>query len=244
MKGVIIAGGKGLRLRPVTFEMAKALIPVHGRPLIDHAIDLFWKYKVYEIWLSLGWYEEQIRQKYPYPFWLDRDLTSGRIVSLGTGGWLNRLAQSTAKEMFNEDFFVCNSDNLFNLNLNEMKKLHREKQYVVTIACTRVPDVRDYGSVHISNGKVQSFEEKKNSRVKKSGWINGGYYLFSPKVFEYVKKLNIDINRPLSLENDLFPLLAKEGVLGAYESTGQWFDTGTFDRWEKAIKEWREIKDD
>lgn len=241
MKAVLIAGGKGLRLRPLTLEMAKALIPVHGRPLLDHNIDLFWKYKVYELWLSLGFFENQIREKYPMPFFLDRHLSSGKVISLGTGGWLNRLAHSPDEKMFTEDFFACNSDNLFDLNLDEMKKIHQEKGYVVTIACTKVNDVRDYGSVHIKDGKIQSFEEKKNSRIKKSGWINGGYYIMSPKVFEHVRALKIDLNDPLSLEHDLFPVLAKKGLLGAYQSEGQWFDTGTFERWEKVIKEWREI---
>lgn len=245
MKAVIIAGGKGERLRPLTYEMAKSLIPVQRRTLMDHVIDLFWKYHAYEIWLSLGVHQEQIREKYSsLPFWIDRDLNTGRIIPLGTGGWINRLAQAGGvKKIWSKPFFVCNADNLFNLNLDEMMEQHKNDNNVVTIACTHVKDISQYGSVAIKDNKVTNFEEKKKSRIKKSGWINGGYYIFSPKVFDYVKELGIDMNSPLSLERDLFPVLAKEGVLGAYKSNGQWFDTGTFERWEKVIKEWEGITD-
>ena len=245
-KAVIIAGGKGERLRPVTFEMAKSLIPVKKRPLIDHVIDLFWKHRTYEIWLSLGYLHNQVRDKYPNnPFWIDKDIVTGMIIPLGTGGWLNRLSQNViiAKDLFPKDFYACNADNLFDLDLNEMMALHKEGRFLATIACTKVSDIRQYGSVHIKDNKVGNFEEKKNSRIKKSGWINGGYYILSPKIFSYVKNLDVDINESFSLERDLFPLLAKEGLLGAYKSEGQWFDTGTFDRWEKVIKEWNGILD-
>lgn len=242
-KAVLLAGGKGIRLRPLTYEMAKALIPVHGRPLVDHAIDLFFKYGVYEIWMSLGDKAQQIRDKFTFPFWMDRHTETGRIIPLGTGGWLNRLALSGDRRLWNDDFFVCNVDNLFDLNLNKMKQQHLKDENIVTIACTHVDDVRDYGSAHVNNGKILSFEEKKRSRIKKGGWINGGYYIMSPKVFDYIKQLNIGINSPVSLEHDLFPVLAKKKLLGAYKTTALWFDTGTFERWDRVIKNWVGIKD-
>lgn len=243
-KAVLICGGKGERLRPLTYEMAKSMIPVQGRPLMDHAIDLFWKHKIYEIWVSLGYRSEDIRKHYPsIPFWLDMHTETGKTIGLGTGGWVNRLAKGKGRDYFFDHFYVCNADNLFDLDLDSMMAQHLRDKNVVTIACTKVSDVSQYGSVAIKDRKIMNFEEKKNSRVKKSGFINGGFYIFSPKVFDYVEKLNIDINNPLSLEHDLFPVLAKEGVLGGFKSEGQWFDTGTFDRWEKVVKEWRGISD-
>lgn len=243
-KAVLIAGGKGERLRPVTFEMAKAMIPVHGRPLVDQSIDLYWKHRVYEIWFSLGFRAEDIRKKYTAnPFWMDINTETGHACNLGTGGWLNRLAAGNGKDYWLDHFYVNNADNLFDLDLKHMMDQHLRDKNVVTIACTKVNDVSQYGSVAIKAGKITNFEEKKKSRKKKTGYINGGYYIFSPKVFDYVAKLNKDVNEPLSLENDLFPLLAKEGVLGAYVSDGQWFDTGTFERWEKVLKEWKGINE-
>lgn len=245
MKAVIIAGGKGTRLRPVTYETPKPLIKVHGRHLIDHVFDLFWRHRVYEVWLSLGEDQDKIRDEYSTnPFWVDFHTEKGMVVPLGTGGWINRLAhqKEEAKKIFSEDFYVCNADNLFDVDLDSMKEHHEENGYLATIACTKVKDVSQYGSVHIKEGSVDSFEEKKKSNVKKSGWINGGYYIFSPEILDYIEELEVDINDKFSLERDLFPKLAKEGKLGAFKSEGQWFDTGTFDRWEKVIKEWEGIK--
>lgn len=237
-KAVLIAGGKGERLRPVTFEIPKAMISVRGEKLIEHSINLYWNNKVYEVWLNLGHMHHHIRKEYPtMPFWIDAN-NDGKITPIGTGGWLNNLAKSSGKDYWFDHFYVNNVDNLMNVNLKEMMNTHIANKNVVTIACTHVTDVREYGSVAIKDGRIANFEEKKRSRVKKPGYVNAGYYIFSPKVFSYVDKLGIDINNPMSLEKDLFPLLAKEGVLGAYVSNGQWFDTGTFERWEKAIKEW------
>ena len=243
-QAVLIAGGKGERLRPVTYEIAKAMIPVHGRTLIDHNIDLFWKYKIYEIWLSLGYRQEDIRAKYDYPFWIDFN-DERRIVPLGTGSWANKLAHDNeTKKLFSKDFFVCNVDNLFDFNLDAFMKTHKENNFVVTIAATKTKDVREYGSIHCKDDKVLSFEEKKKSRIKKSGWVNSGFYIFSPKVFKYIQELKMDKYKPMSLEKDLFPYLAKKGVLGVYkDENSPWFDTGTFERWEKVIKEWRGISD-
>lgn len=236
MKAVIITGGKGERLRPITYEIPKALLPVHGRPLIDHIIDLYFKYNVFEIWLSLGHKGNTIIDKYPHiPHFFERE-------NLGTGGWLYFAnAFSDKKYWKKESFFVCNGDNLFDLDLNEMLKLHKKEMAVATIACTHVKDVRAYGSVHIKNDYIVSFEEKKKSRIKKGGWINGGYYIFSPKIFEYLKKSGKKFPEPISLERDIFPLVAKDGKLVAFKSEGRWFDTGTPQRYTDVLKEWKGI---
>ncbi len=244
-KAVIIAGGEGTRLRPLTFEMPKALIPFHGKPLMDHAIDLFFQYSAHNIWLAIGGkFEGQILDKYPgNPFWLDRHTEDHSALRLSTGGWLNRIAQHEGQmNNFNDDFFVCNADNLVNFNLEEAMAEHKKSGRVATIICVNVPDVREYGSVHIKDGKIKSFEEKKKSRIKKSGWINSGYYIFSPKIYEYVRLFKRDVNQPMSLEHEIFPFLAKEGVLGAIKSEKQWFDVGTFERWDKAYRNWDEAE--
>ena len=231
MKAVIITGGKGERLRPITYELPKALLPVKGRPLLDYVVDLFFKHGVFEIWLSLGYKANQINDRYKYPHFFEN-------TSLGTGGWM----YYAKPQYFKDDFFVCNGDNLFNIDLKEMGEMHKNEKAVVTIACTHVKDIRDYGSVHISNGHIDSFEEKKKSRIKKSGWINGGYYLFSPEIFDYLKKAKKTYPDKISLERDIFPLVAKDGKLAAYKSEGQWFDTGTPERYSDVIKNWKGIK--
>lgn len=237
MKAVILAGGKGTRLEPVTFETPKPLITVQNRSLMDHAIDLLWEYGVYEIWMSLGHSWAKIKEAYPtLPFLIDVNAL-GMVSPLGTGGWLNVISnQESVSDRFSEDFIVLNVDNLFDLNILEFKQAHNDNDVLCTIAAVEVDDVSQYGSLEISESKITGFNEKTGTG---SGYINSGYYIFSPKIFEYVKDLGLSSHEPVSLEKDVFPKLAMEGKLGVYKSNGQWFDVGTFERWADAIKKWQ-----
>lgn len=243
-KAVILAGGRNEKLRPVTYETPLALIPFYGRPLMDQIIDICFKHKIYEIWLSLSLNNQKVQDEYKsaLPTWTDR-LSNGQATFLGSGGWLNKLSNSPDYARFGDHFFVFNIHNLLDINLNNMKEQHIKDNNLVTIACTKVKDVRQYGSVHINKDQVQSFEEKKKSRIKKSGWVNGGYYVFSPELFDYIKKMGWDVDKPFSLEKDLFPRLAKEGRLGAYKTTGSWFAFDSFESWTDALKNWKEVID-
>ncbi len=241
-KAFIIAGGKGENLRPVTLELPKAVLPVHSRTLLDQSIDLYWKHKVYEIWLGLGYKQESVREKFTsMPFLIDVD-HDHRIVPMGTGGWLNRLAQSPGKDYWFDHFYVNNVENVANFDLDSVMEQHIRDKNVVTMVCVRVSDVSKYGSVAINKNRVTNFEEKAHSRVKKPGIVNSGFYIFSPKIFKYVEDLKIPVDKPLSLEKDLFPVLAKQGVIGAVVSDAQWFDTNSFDSYEKLLKEWRGVQ--
>jgi len=237
MRAVLLCGGKGERLRPLTFEMNKVLIPVHNNDmasifklncLLDEVLDVFYKYNVFETWLVCGYKANQLLDRYSCPAIVERH-------PMGTGGWLKLVDDKT----FNDDFFACNGDNLFDLNLQEMYDVHKAKKAVVTIACTKVSDVRAFGSVHIKNSIIQNFEEKKKSRIKKSGYINGGYYLISPEIFKYIEPFKDQ--EKISLEYDIFPVLAREGKLAAYVSTAPWFSCNDFKEYEKLIKEWQGV---
>lgn len=235
MRSLILCGGKGERLRPLTFEINKVLIPVKNNEyntifklntLLDEVVSLFSKFNVFEVWLVGGYKVNQLMDRYNFPMIVERQ-------PMGTGGWLKMVDPN----MFTEDFFVCNGDNLFDIDLREMLKHHKDTNAVITIACTKVKDIRPFGSVHIKNGRISSFEEKKSCRTKKSGFINAGYYLFSPKIFDYVDK-SLD---KISLEYDVFPKLAADGKLSAYVSDKQWFSCNNFEEYEKIIKEWKGV---
>lgn len=230
VKAVILAGGKGLRLRPLTYEMAKVMIPLKGKPLLDHVIDLYFTHSVFEIWLILGYRGQDVIDKFPYPYFLEKHPT-------GTGGWLQRID----KKYFGDTFFVNNGDNLFDIDLKAMAKFHVENKNVVTIACTHVKDIRPFGSVHIKDGKIIAFEEKKKLREKQSGYINSGYYIFSPEIFKYIPELKENSIEPLSLEYEVFPKIAKDGKLGAFVSDAQWFSLNDFKEYKKAIEQWKGI---
>ena len=235
-RAVILAGGKGERLAPLTWEIPKVLIPFRGKPLLDQPISLFWNYDVYEIWLSVGHMFDQILDKYPFPFIPER-------ILMGTAGWL-RVIKNRPESivLFDEDFYVCNGDNLLNVDLKEMMEFHKRNGNVATIACVKIEDTREYGSVSIKEGKITRFREKVQSPKPKKGYINSGYYILSPEVFDWVPDQD-----HIMFEKDIFPKLARAGKLGAFkvdfkDKERQWFDTGTFERYQAALEKWDGIK--
>jgi len=233
MRGLILAGGRGSRLEPITLEMPKAMVPFKGKPLIEQSVYTYWKYAIWEIWLSVSSYKvNQIIDKYPYPAIFEQK-------PMGTGGWIKLIKDdNTLLNTFKQDhFFVNNADNLLSYNLLKMLEQHKKDENLVTIACTKVDDVREYGSVTIKTNKITHFKEKQQSPKPKQGYINTGYYIFSPKFFE---EIELPASEQISLEKDIFPKIARMGKLGAYiEENAQWFDTGTMDRYKKAIMEWK-----
>lgn len=235
-RAIILAGGRGERLDPLTKEIPKVLIPFQTRRLLDHVIDLYYKYNVYEIWLGLGHMFQKIIKDYPFPHIYEN-------TPRGTGGWLQIIkSNKESLGLFKESFHVNNGDNLANINLTDMLKYHKEHDFVATIACVKIDDVRDYGAVNIKEGQITRFKEKQHSPKPKKGYINTGYYIFSPKIFDYIQDAEPNtIPEPISLEKDVFPKLAREGKLGAFTQVGQWFDVGTFERYKKAYEEWKSV---
>lgn len=231
-RAIILAGGKGERLEPLTLEMPKVLIPFRGRTLLDQVIDLYFKYNVYEIWFALGHKWQQIKEKFPtHPIITEN-------TPRGTGGWLNIIKSiPESRKLFTESFYVNNGDNLLNVDLQKMMEHHKRTNAVATIACVKSDDIREYGSVGIKTDFITHFKEKQHSPKPKKGYINSGYYIFSPEIFDYVP----ETDGPVSLELDVFPKIAKAGKLAAFVTDGQWFDSGTMERYKSALQGWQGV---
>ncbi len=133
-----------------------------------------------------------------------------------------------------EEFLVINGDNLFDLDFSAMRRVHKETDAAITIGLTRVVDVEHYGVVELDGRRIVRFVEKPRREEAPSNLINGGYYLFSPSIFTF-----LPVEKKFMLEKDLFPVVARAGKLAGYSSDAQWFDTGTFERWERVEQEWR-----
>jgi NDP-sugar pyrophosphorylase family protein len=229
MKAVILAGGLGTRLRPVTYEIPKPLIPIQGKTLTEHNIDLLKAAGVNEIYLAIGYMADKIQKHFGDGRAFG--LTIHHIIEkeqLGTGGWMHLIPK------MDDDFFVVNGDNLLDMDLNELMKFHRMHHAVATIALTKVEDVTAFGIAKIEQGKIIGFVEKPKKEDAPSNYANSGFYVFNPKIFDYMPKAE-----KFMLEMDVFPQLASKGLLYGLKTDCQWFDTGTFERWEKVIKEWK-----
>ncbi|MBI3032897.1 NDP-sugar synthase [Candidatus Woesearchaeota archaeon] len=229
--GLILAGGRGTRLKPITDEIPKPLIPVHGKPVMEHTLDLFKKYGVTNILISIGYKGDQLKQYFGdgKKFGVSINYIEEQTPQ-GTAGPLR-----LAKEYLTDTFVMCNADELKNIDLQEMYLFHKENKALGTIALTTVEDPSAYGVAKLQGSKILDFIEKPKKEEAPSTLINSGLYILEPEVLLYVASGN----DPTSIEIDVFPKIAQEQKLFGYPFSGQWFDTGTLERYEKALKEWQ-----
>lgn len=232
--GFILAGGRGTRLKPITDEIPKPLLPIQGKPVIEYTFDLFKKFGITKVILSIGYLGDKIKEhfgdgkKYGLDIiYIEEDTPQG------TAGPLR-----LAKKYLTETFVMCNADELKDIDLDEMYLFHKENQASATIALTTVEDPSAYGVAKLQGNKILEFIEKPKKEEAPSNLINSGLYILEPDVINYVPLGD----EPVSIEKDVFPKLAKEGKLYGYHFAGQWFDTGNFERYEKARKSWNGIK--
>lgn len=227
-KAVILAGGKGTRLYPITKEIPKPLIPVCKKPIINHLVDLFYSYGIKDIAVLINIDAEEDFVWWKKRYYPDANITFFREPEpLGTFGGLYLLKDWIDNKLF----FMTNGDELKKVNLIEMAEFHAQKNTVSTVSLVYVPNPQDYGVAICENGLIRTFVEK--PKVPPSNYINAGLYLHSPTIFEYHKEPKF-----MMIEKDIFPVLAEQGKLAGFEFQGKWTDTGTWERYTKALEEW------
>ncbi len=228
-KSLILAGGKGTRMRPFTYEIPKPMIPVQGKPLMQHIIELNRKHGINDILLSIGYLGDKIKEYFGNGsrFGVNIEYVEEKKF-LGTAGCLNLV-----KDKINEPFLMFNGDVLAGIDLSDFISFHHENKGVATIALTPVDEPSRFGVARLQGSMILDFVEKPKKGAEPSKLINAGVYLMEPEVFEYVPK------GFSMIEKDVFPKLASEGKLTGYSFTGQWFDTGTVEAYELAIKNWK-----
>ncbi|MFA5021491.1 MAG: NDP-sugar synthase [Patescibacteria group bacterium] len=235
MQAIILAGGEGTRLRPLTYEIPKALIPLQGRTLTEQVFDIYKEVGVKDIILSVSYLADKMiayfgnGSKFGFAIQYLRE-----DKPRGTAGPLLMLKEQS--KPLDQDFFMCNGDNLFSLDLNKMVEFHRNNKAVATIALVKAPDPTQVGVVKMQGDLILDFVEKPSRQQAPSDYANSGYYVFSPKIFDYLPQKDF-----VMLEKDVFPVLAKAGKLFGFKAEGQWFDTGTPQRYDQVQKEWRGV---
>lgn len=234
-RAFILAGGQGTRLRPITLEMPKPLIPVQGIPIATWLMRLFSKHGVERVTVV---YPTRWKQAFDdwassleLPMGVSLDLYEEK-EALGTMGALVH-----ELDIGDEPFFVTNGDELKGLDLGALGRFHVERPRVggnpaVTIALVRVPNPSEYGVAEMEGERIARFHEK--PAIPPSTLISSGLYAVDPAVLKEVDASK----RFLMFEKDLFPMLAGMDRLYGCELDGAWYDCGTMERWEKAITEW------
>ncbi len=223
----------GTRLRPITYEIPKPLVPVKKKPIVNHLIEFLTRHGVEEVALiaSRGHYDDFRR-------WLKAwgDELPTQKVSMfyeekprGTFGGFEMLREWIGTE----PFIAMNGDDLREMDMSGMIDLHKKEGALGTLALIELPSAVGKGVPIMEGNRITEFLEKPENPP--SNFISAGTYLLDPKVFDYV-----DFSQEyIMIEKDLFPKLAAAGKLFGYKiKEGRWYDCGTIPGWEKAIQEW------
>jgi len=220
VKAVILVGGEGTRLRPLTSSVPKPMVPVLNKPFLEHVFKHLHHHGIRDIVLALCYLPDNIQSYFGDGSAFGIHLTY--VVEdfpLGTAGAVKNVA-----DHIDSTFLVLNGDVYTDLDITSMVALHKDKGAVATIALTPVEDPSAYGVVDTdADGRVKSFIEKPKREDAPSNMINAGTYVLEPDVLRHVEPQTFCM-----FENFLFPLLLDtDEPVYAYPSDAYWIDIGT-----------------
>lgn len=208
MKCVILAGGKGTRISELSKSIPKPMIKILGLPIITRIIIHYKKFGFKDFIIAAG-YKKRILINY-FKNKKIKD-TKIQVIDTGlntmTGGRLKRLK----KYLINETFMLTYGDGLSDVNIRKLLNFHKKNKKIATLTAVRPP--ARFGAVRIKGNKVKYFKEKSKLDV---GWINGGFFVFNSKVFDFIK------NDGTFLEREPLQKLCKINELNAFQHRGFW----------------------
>lgn len=229
-KAVILAGGQGIKMRPLTYELPKPLIPVKGKPILEYIIELLRSNEIRDIIIIVGPLKEKIKQyfgdgsKYGVKInYIEEDVPTGTAIPL-----------LKAKSIIgNNSFVLYYGDVLADINLREMIDFHKHSQKQMTIAVTSVSESGDWGVIGMRGHDVVKFTEKPHKEGF-SKLINAGIFVIEPAVIDLIPD-----KKHSMIEQDILPKLIKTNQITGYNFDGLWFDIATPKIYEKALKYWK-----
>ncbi|MDR2558611.1 MAG: NTP transferase domain-containing protein [Oscillospiraceae bacterium] len=229
MKAIIMAGGEGTRLRPLTGTIPKPLAKLCGRPAVEYILDLLIKHGFSEAVFTLRYKGEMIERLFESEYYMAQAFDKGINLRfsyedepLGTAGCVKKAAAD-----FTDDFLVISGDALCDFNLSAALKFHKETQAEATVITKQVSDPREYGLV-ISDGAnsaITGFSEKPSYLNCISDYANTGVYILNPSALELIPN-----GKMWDFARDVFPKMLKEKrPLMAFAESGYWCDIGDID---------------
>ncbi len=230
MKAVVMAGGAGSRLRPLTIERPKPMVPIVNKPVIGHIFDLLKRYDITEVIVTVQYLANLIQD-----FFQDGSSLGMRIhysveeTPLGTAG-----SVKNAQNLLDDTFLVISGDALTNFNLAKLIKYHKKSNTLATLALYTLPNPVEYGVISLNNdGQITQFQEKPGRGSIMSDHVNTGIYVLEPEILDY-----FDFNTSFDFANNLFPLVHEQGQpLYGYIADGYWCDVGSIHEYMRAISD-------
>ena len=243
MKAMILAAGKGTRVRPITCTIPKPMIPILQKPVMEFLLELLRQHGFDQIMVNVSHLAEEIESYFrdgqrfgvqiAYSF--EGQIEDGRLVgaAIGSAGGLRRIQDFNP--FFDDTFVVLCGDALIDLDLTAALQYHREKGAIATIVTKSVPreSVSSYGVVVTDeDGRIQAFQEKPSVDEALSTQINTGIYIFEPEIIDFIPP-----NQEYDLGGDLFPRLVEKGAaFFAVNMDFEWVDIGKVPDYWQAIR--------
>jgi len=214
MQAIILAGGFGTRLRPLTYTRPKPLLPVLNKPMIARFIETIPK-EVIQIIIPVNYMKNMMKE-----FFEKNDFGKEIIVvdekePLGTGG-----AVKNVEKYLDDSFLVLNADAITSMNLSDFVLFHKEKKGIGSISLYEVENVEEFGIVELDeNKRIIRFKEKPNKNEVFSNLANAGAYALELEILDYINPGFV------SMEREVFPKVLDKGMYG-FKFEGYWLDTG------------------
>ena len=243
MKAMILAAGKGTRVRPITYTIPKPLIPILQKPVMEFLLELLRQHGFNEIMVNVshlaheieGYFRDGQRFGVDIGYSFEGSIVDGKLVgaALGSAGGLRKIQDFNT--FFDDTFVVLCGDALIDLDLTAAVKQHKAKGAIATVVTKKVPkeDVPSYGVVVTDEeGRIKSFQEKPSVEEALSRDINTGIYIFEPEIFEYIPP-----NQEYDIGGELFPkLVEKEAPFYAVSMNFEWVDIGKVPDYWQAVR--------
>jgi mannose-1-phosphate guanylyltransferase/phosphomannomutase len=230
MKAVIMAGGEGTRLRPLTSNAPKPMMPVANRPMMEHIVNLLKQHGVDEIVVTVAFLANHIRNYFGDGSELDVKMSyATEETPLGTAGSVRN-----AMDVLDDRFLVISGDVLTDIDLGSIMRFHEEKGALATIGLTPVENPLEFGIVITrEDGSIERFLEKPTWGQVFSDTINTGIFVLEPEIFDY-----IPAGRSVDFSSEVFPKVLEDGkpLFGAV-AEGYWEDVGTLEAYQRAHKD-------
>ncbi len=225
IKAVIMAGGFGTRLKPLTDTMPKPLVPILNEPVMAHIVRNLCKYGINDAAVTLKYMPDMIKNTFSNCYAGVNLKYYTEDVPLGTAGGVK-----ACEDYLSDEFIVVSGDGIWDYDLDEIYDFHVKNNADITIVCTKTPFPSLYGIVlSDSEGKIVKFAEKPSAGEIFSDKINTGIYVIKKEILKYVPD-----NTVFDFSRDLFPKLLKDGKrLFSYNACGDWCDIGNLEEYRK-----------
>jgi len=228
MRAVLMAGGSGTRLRPLTCDLPKPMVPILNRPIAEHIINLLKRHHITEVVATLHYLPDVMRDYFQdgSDFGVQMTYAVEEDQPLGTAGCVKNIA-----ELLDDTFLVISGDSITDFDLSAAIEFHKRQNSKATLVLTRVPNPVEFGVVITDEEmRIRRFLEKPSTSEIFSDTVNTGTYILEPSVLDY-----LPVNEECDFSKDLFPLLlAKNEPMYGYIAEGYWCDVGHLDAYREA----------